>query len=117
MGLCLNSVASSWRNNSKFTLQDLAVGAVAGYLFNPNSNFEEDFEGRPGGQFWRGALIFAFGERDGLWYRFGNDGTGVGVGPDGKPKLKSLCTYHEDDPTYGRYKKNSVLGRMLGAEP
>lgn len=29
MGLCLNSVASSWRyGNSEFTLQDLAVGAA-----------------------------------------------------------------------------------------
>ncbi len=28
MGLCLNSVASSWRNNSEFTLQDLAVAAA-----------------------------------------------------------------------------------------
>lgn len=97
-------MCSYWRNNSKFTLQDLAVAAVAGYLFNPNSNFEEDFEGRPGGQFWRGALIFAFGERDGLWNRFGSD---VGIEP--------LIVLHNSKTKTGRYKVNSMVHKLYNS--
>ena len=56
MGLCLNSVASSWRNNSEFTLQDLAVAAA---LYNGTDANKPTY--------WENVFSTAFPEHASLW--------------------------------------------------
>lgn len=91
MGMCLEVVKNSlYDKDATLCLRDLAT---AGWLYNDNMKLS--FSPR-GHCFWRECLILSQGDRNGLWFYYGEDKNGV-LGKGG-----NLCDNVE------RYKKSKL---------
>jgi len=100
MGLCLNSVASSWRNNSEFTLQDLAVAAALYNGTDANNPW-----------YWEKVFSTAFPEHASLWADLNSSKGTKGGGPgDGYRERILQAKNKGKDYSKSRYTGAPVMG-------